>query len=365
MSENVRKKPLTKAQKAAKKRRKRIGTILLVVLELIVIFVLIGVFYGTSKVDKIEKHELKQEEVVVNEDIASETLEVMDNYQTIAIFGLDNRSNGKLSSGRSDVIMIVTINNDTHEVKICSVYRDSYLDIGEGKFRKCTEAYNGGPEQAISMLNTNLDLNITDYVTVDFNAVVECVDLLGGIEMTVTEDETIWMWGYMDEINKMTKNNSQYLPGAGTYTLDGVQACAYSRIRQTAGSDFKRTERQRAVIAAMVKKAQSSSLSTVNKVIDAMFGDIQTSFSNTDLISLASKVFNYKLGEMSGFPFSKNTTKLSNKGDIVVPCTLETNVTELHQFLYDDMEYTPSDTVIANSKKISEDTGFDEEDGFR
>ena len=369
MNKNVQKKPMTKAQRAALKKKKRTRTIILIVIELIVIavllFVFLAFFWGYSKVDRIEKNDIKPEDVEINEDISSETIEVMDNFQTIALFGLDNRSNGNLSSGNSDVIMIVTINNETKEVKICSVYRDSYLDCGGGKFKKCNAAYHdGGAEQAISMLNTNLDLNITEYVTVDFNAVVECVDLLGGVEMTVTEDESILMWGYMDEINKMTKRNSPYLPGAGTYTLDGVQACAYARIRQTIGDDYKRTERQRAVIAAMVEKAQRSDLVTINKVIDAVFDEIQTSLTNQEMISLASQIFNYKLGEMSGFPFKKNSLRLGSKGDVVAPCTLETNVKELHEFLYNNTEYTPSSTVIANSKKIVQDTGFDEGDGF-
>ena len=208
---------------------------------------------------------------------------------------------------------------------------------------------------------------ITDYVTVDFNAVVECVDLLGGITLDeVTDEEAVLMQGYMDEINKLTKNNSKYLSGGGTnVTLDCVQACAYARIRYTKGDDYKRAERQRTVLAAMVAKAQKSDLVTINKLIDAVFGDIQTSFSNADLVALAAQVFNYKLGETSGFPFNHGSTTLGSKGSVVVPCTLESNVIELHQFLFGDEEYTPSDTVLANSKKIINDTGMNEGSGYR
>ena len=170
----------------------------------------------------------------------------------------------------------------------------------------------------------------------------------------------------MDEINKLTKNNSKYLSGGGTnVTLDGVQACAYARIRYTKGDDYKRAERQRTVLAAMVAKAQKSDLVTINKLIDAVFGDIQTSFSNADLVALAAQVFNYKLGETSGFPFNHGSTPLGSKGSVVVPCTLESNVIELHQFLFGDEEYTPSDTVLANSKKIINDTGMNEGSGYR
>ena len=368
MSKEVRKRPLTRQQRAAIKRKKRNRRIALLIIEILVLLLLAAVLYVVSKLGKIQKEDIPIENIEVNEGISEESQEIMNQYTTIALFGLDNRSNGNLSSGRSDVIMIANINNDTKEVKLCSVFRDSYLDVGNGSCKKCNAAYaNGGPEAAINMLNKNLDLSITDYVTVDFNAVVECVDLLGGITIPeMTDEEAVLTYGYIKEINKLTKHNSPYLEKGGTnVNLDGVQACAYARIRYTAGDDYKRAERQRTVIAAMVEKAQKSDLMTINSVINAVFGDIQTSFSNTDLIALAAQIFNYKLGETGGFPFSKNSTTLGSKGSVVVPCTLESNVIELHQFLYGDEEYTPSDTVIANSKKIINDTGMNEGSGYR
>ena len=361
-------KALTKKQKEAIRRKKRQRKIILLIVEILVVLILAIALFLISKLGKIERQEVPLENIEVNEGISEESKEIMKSYTTIALFGLDNRSNGNLSKGRSDVIMIANINNDTKEVKLCSVFRDSYLDTGDGSFKKCNAAYaKGGPEAAINMLNKNLDLSITDYVTVDFNAVVECVYLLGGITLDeVTDEEAVLMQGYMDEINKLTKNNSKYLSGGGTnVTLDGVQACAYARIRYTKGDDYKRAERQRTVLAAMVAKAQKSDLVTINKLIDAVFGDIQTSFSNADLVALAAQVFNYKLGETSGFPFNHGSTTLGSKGSVVVPCTLESNVIELHQFLFGDEEYTPSDTVLANSKKIINDTGMNEGSGYR
>ena len=257
--------------------------------------ILAAVLFVTVKLSKIQKDtSFNKEDIEVNEGLSSESQEIMAGYTTIALFGLDNRSNGNLSKGNRDVIMIASINNDTHAVKLVSVYRDSYLDIGGGTFKKCNSAYaKGGPEQAITMLNKNLDMDITDYVTVDFNAVVECVDLLGGVTIPeVSDEEAVQMHGYMDEINKLTKNNSKYLSGGGTNVeMDGVQACAYARIRYTTGDDYKRTERQRTVLTAMVQKAQKANLTTINSLIDELFGDIKTSFSNTELISLAAKVF--------------------------------------------------------------------------
>lgn len=355
---------MSKSGKKTKKNAQK--KIVLLVVELLLLLLLAVVLFVVVKLSKIEKDEsFSKENVEVNEGISQESQKIMQGYKTIALFGLDNRSNGNLSSGNSDVIMIASINNDTHDVKLVSVYRDSYLNIGNSTYKKANAAYAaGGPEQAISMLNTNLDLHITDYVTVDFNAVVECVDLLGGVEITVTDEEAVLMYGYMDEISKLTKKKSEYLPGGGTYNMDGVQACAYARIRYTAGDDYKRTERQRTVLAAMIKKAQKSDLKTINKLIDEVFGDVKTSFTNTDLIALAAQIFNYSFGETSGFPFEKNTVTLGSKGSVVVPCDLESNVIQLHIFLYGDDGYVPTETVKNNSAKIINDTGFRQGDGY-
>lgn len=362
-----RKKPVSKKGAAARKKKKQRKALILT-LEIVILLILAVVMFVVLKLSRIEKDtSFTAEDVEINEDISDESIEIMNNYTTIALFGLDNRSNGKLSKGNSDVIMLCSINNTTHDVKLVSVYRDSYLDTGDGKYRKCNAAYaTGGPEQAISMLNKNLDLNITDYVTVDFNAVVECVDLLGGVVIPeVSDEEAVLMYGYMDEINKLTKHSSKYLSSGGTNVLmDGVQACAYARIRYTAGDDYRRTERQRTVLAAMVEKAQKSDIKTINSLINEVFGDIQTSFSNTDLISLATQIFNYSLGETTGFPFEKTSVKLGSKGSVVVPCDLESNVIQLHQFLYDDEDYEPSTTVKNNSAQIINDTGFHQGDGY-
>lgn len=324
-----------------------------------------GGSFFVSKLSKIEKTKLDMDKIEVNEDISQESQKIMKGYQTIAMFGLDNRSNGNLSQGRSDVIMLANINNDTKEVKLVSVYRDTYLDTGDGIFQKCNAAYaKGGPEQAISMLNVNLDLNITDYVTVDFNSIIECVDLLGGVDMEITDDEASLMTGYIRELNELTGNKAENLTQGGTYTLNGVQACAYARIRYGGGDDYRRTERQRTVLTAMVKKAQQSDLTTVNKLINEVCGDIQTSFSNAELLALASQVFQYSIGDTTGFPFTKTTKVLSKKtGDVVIPCDLSDNVKELHIFLYEDSAYTASDTVKQNSEKIVSDTGFKSGDG--
>ena len=342
----------------SKKKQKK--KIVIIIVELLILAVLAVVLYGISKLNRIDRPDNNlMNQVEVNDDIKQEVLEVTEGFRTIALFGLDNRSNGNLTSGNSDVIIIVTIDNETQEVKMCSVYRDTYLDTGGGKFRKCNAAFaKGGPQAAITMLNKNLDLNITDYVTVDFNAVVECIDLLGGVELAITDEEAHYMIGYVKELNELTGNKSVVPEAGGTYVLDGVQATAYARIRYTAGNDYKRAERQRTVIAKMVEKVQQSDLKTLNSMIDVMFDDIETSFSNKDLLALATKIFDYELSGSAGFPFVKKEVELGSKGQIVAPDTLETNVIELHKFLYNNEEYVPSSTVKANSIKIESDIEY-------
>lgn len=348
-----------------KKRKNTQRKLFLLVCELLILLLLAIVLFAVVKLSKIQKKEINLDNVAINDGLSEETKDAMSDYQTIALFGLDNRSTGKLSEGRSDVIMLATINNKTHEVKLASIYRDSYLDIGNGVYEKCNAAYaKGGPEQALSMLNTNLDLAITDYVAVDFKAVVECIDLLGGVEMTITDDEANLMLGYIQELNKITGNNSKCPTSGGTYTLDGVQATAFARIRYGGGDDYKRTERQRAVLSAMVDKAQKSDLKTLNSLINQMFGDIETNFSNADLLALAANIFNYKIGDTCGFPYEKTAHQYDKIGDVVIPCDLVSNVTKLHAFLFDETDYIPSDTVQENSNTIINKTGYRQGDGF-
>ena len=178
------------------------------------------------------------------------------------------------------------------KVKLVSVYRDTYLNVKEGTYGKINSAYSyGGPKGAIAALNKNLNLDIVDYVAVDFGALVDAIDLLDGIELTLTDQEVqIMNDNYVDEINQVTDHSSSKLSGGGTYTVDGVQALAYCRIRYTAGDDFKRTERQRYVLTQMINKAKGSSITTVGSMISSMVDEIATSYTSSGLLELAISV---------------------------------------------------------------------------
>ena len=345
----------------------------LFVLEIIVLLLFIGGLYVygqiSSRLDKIEQPELKKEKIVVNQEAPK-----MTGYKTYVLFGIDTRGEGsQYSAQNSDTMIIVSVNNDTKEVRMVSVYRDTLLNVGDDTYTKANAAYAlGGPEQAITMLNTNLDLDISDYATADFSALVEVIDDLGGLDIPLSYAEIEHMNNYCVETSEKTgasyepiekpdpkpEDESKIL---GTYHLNGVQATSYCRIRYTSGWDMKRTERQRYIISLMVEKAKKASLSTLNDIMDEVFPMIKTNFSKTELIQLGMGILSYQLGDTQGFPKSNimgEDVKDAIGIDCVVPTTLEANVKQLHAFLFDQEDYSPSETVLKRSDYIAAHTGF-------
>lgn len=336
-----------------KKRRKRRVAVL--VIELIILAVLGTAAFGMFKLDKLN-HTVFNEDSILNNGVNQE------GFKNIALFGTDNRV-GETSGVRSDCIIVASINTKTKEVKMLSVYRDTLLQQADGTYDKANSAYaTGGAEAAINMLNKNLDLDITDYVTVNFLALADAVDLLGGIELDLTDEEVVHMNNYCVETSEITGKDYERIEPevAGTYQLNGVQAVSYARIRYTAGGDFQRTSRQRLVIEKLVEKAKSADLGTINKVIDAVFPEVSTSFSSSEIIGLAADVFNYELGENSGFPFTPETPESipGYTGSYVVAAGLADNVKQAHEFLFGDQDYEPTDVVQKISDELCYMTGI-------
>lgn len=338
---------MTQAQAKRKKKKKSKVNKLLVALLVVLIILLAAVFWVLYEVDKIPNHQINKEDIIIN-DIVSEQL---GGYTNIALFGVDSRENELENNTRSDSIIIASINNKTKEVKLVSVYRDTFLDINNS-YNKINSSYSkGGPELAISTLNKNLDLNITDFVTVNFSAVANVVNALGGVEIDIQEDEIEQVNAYTHDVNQILGTNSPELKKTGLQTLDGTQATAYSRVRYTTGNDYRRTERQRNVINAIVAKAKKSNIGTLYNVAQEMLPQIYTSLSAGEILNLAKDALSYSIAEDTGFPFEKKGTTI-NKASVVLPLDLTANVTQLHQFLFGDEEYTPSSTVTAISAKL-------------
>ena len=341
-----------------RRRKKKKNKVILFAVEIIVLVALLIGLLVYSKLNKVESGTGNIDKDEVNIELDSQTAEALEGFTNIALFGLDNRQTGNYDGGNCDTIMIASIDNDTKQVKLISVYRDTFLNVKDDTYAKINSAYAyGGPKNAIAALNKNLNLDIVNYVAVDFGAVVEAIDLLDGIELTLTDQEVqIMNDNYIDEINKVTGHKSGKLSGGGTYTVDGVQALAYCRIRYTAGDDFKRTERQRTVLTKMIEKAQGSSISTVSSLIDSMLGDISTSFTGKELLALVSSIMDYKLADTHGWPFELCTGSYGSKGSLVVATDLETNVKELHEYLFGEKNDI-SNTVTGISDYIINYTG--------
>lgn len=281
-----------------------------------------------------------------------------DGYWTIAVFGVDSRD-GNLGKGAlSDVEMICSINKKTGEMRLVSVFRDSYLRIDhEDNYHKINEAYfKGGHRQAVEALEQNLDIKIDDYATFNWKAVVDAINILGGVDIEITDREFAYINGFITETVNSTGVGSYQLDHSGMNHLDGVQAVAYARLRLM-DTDFNRTERQRKVLNLAMEKAKAADFDTLRTLIGAVFPQISTSVGVDDLIVMAKDARKYYLGQTSGFPFSHVEMKIG-KMDCVIPATLESNVIQLHSFLYDDDSYSPSGMVRKISSHIAEKSGI-------
>ena len=319
--------------RAARKKRRRKKRMILAV-ELVVLAVLLVSVYRFFKKDT--------------------------GYWNIAVFGVDSRD-GNLGKGAlADVDLICSINKETGEIKLVSVFRDTYLKIDDNDtYFKMNEAYfKGGPKQALSTLNTNLDLDIDDYVTFNWKAVADTINILGGIDLEISDSEFKYINSFITETVESTGVASVHLASAGMNHLDGVQAVAYARLRLM-DTDFNRTARQRKVITLAMEKARNADFAVLNNILVTVFPQVSTNLGIDDMIPLAKNVKKYHIGETSGFPFAHAETKI-NKRDSVIPLTLESNVIQLHEFLFGVTDFKPSSTVKTISARIAKDSGMGE-----
>ncbi|MDD6326899.1 MAG: LCP family protein [Lachnospiraceae bacterium] len=308
-----------------------------------------------------EKYDMVQYETIEDPGINDGANADQEGYTTIALFGIDSRSNTDMKEGnRSDSIMIASINNSTKEVKLVSVYRDSFLEIadGSGLITKVNAAYAyGGPELAVRTLNANLDLQITEFITVNFLALTKAIDQLGGITVDISEGElAVINSGITEQIN-ITGIYSDGVFATGEQLLNGTQATAYSRIRSTDQGDITRTERQREVLSKMIAKAKASDLKTIDAMIDDIFPNICTSLSESQMIDLAASIKEYELSSTVGFPFAWAPVDHATKGSIIVPADLEQNVSALHEYLFGTADYVPTQHVRDICAVVRAETG--------
>ena len=352
----------------------------LLIVEVLVLFIAVAALYvilKTTGENGVKKAQIDEEKIAVNEEIKEkvtenaegETVNKYTGIYNIAFFGVDARDEnlGK-GNNRSDTIMICSVDMDKHEVRLISIYRDTYLNVGNDSYGKCNKAYAlGGPEQALSMINMNTDLYVTDYITVGFEGLMEAVDALGGVEIDVREEEISHLNNYQismvgnseDGKNYTATSGVDYIPvtEAGLQTLNGLQATAYCRIRYV-GDDFERTERQRDVLIAMMDKAKTASVSKLMDAMNAVFPHIVTSVDIEDIIPVLGMIGDYKVTVSDGFPFAgmRNGGTIGTEGSCIVPTSLEDNVVKLHEILYGEENYEPTKELKSFSTQVENDT---------
>lgn len=324
--------------------------IVLVLLIILLIFFSAVTWYAYNKLSKLNY--VKIENVEINEGVA----EQLKGYRNIVLFGVDARAN-TYDNTRSDCIIIASINQDTKDVKLTSIYRDTYVYIDGHGYDKITHAYAyGGPELAINTINKNFDLNISEFVAVNFDAVVEIIDAVGGVQIKIESDELNYINDYISAVDSQMGRSTTRVTKTGTQNLSGVQALAYSRIRYTAGGDYKRTERMRDVLSAGFAKIKTLNVGKLNNLADILLPKVYTNISSTDILAMIPDVAQYNVVSSIGWPYEVKGITLDRWYG--VPVTLESNVQKLHEELFGNDGYEVSSKVKEYSNGIIKKTGY-------
>lgn len=351
-----------KTSRRSKKKKSKKGIIAFVILEIFTLIAIAGVGYITRINNLSQKIEFDKKEVR-NTNIDSVKLETMKGYFTIAIFGVDSRTGDVGKGNNSDINIIANVNVETGDIKLISVYRDTFLNITDGgSYGKMNAAYMyGGPVGAVKALNKNLDLNIENYVTFNWKAVANAIDLLGGIDIEITRSEFKFMNSFIHETCRSTgifydNPAAMYIHNYGPLHLNGVQAVAYGRLRLM-DSDFQRVDRQRKVIIECLKAAKKMSFVQLSAILDMVLPQIAYDFDMSQVLTLARNISGFNVSETIGFPTNFSQQEMGKSGDCIIPKTLAGNVTKLHSTVFNDEGYSPSSAVHTYSNRIVALTG--------
>ena len=342
-----------------KKMNKGLKIFLIILLVLVIIIVGLGVAgytFVNGKIGKMQKENIDTTAVGINE----ETKQELKEYRNIALLGIDSRADDYGLGNRSDCMMIASINQETNEIKLISVYRDTYVYVmenGTKRLDKITHAYSyGGAQNTLKSLNEAMDLNITEFVTVNFDAVIAAVDSLGGVYIDIDESEIKYVNDYIDATSESSGVKSSHITHSGRQKLDGVQAVSYTRVRYTTGGDYKRTERMRTVVEAMLSKAKTLNVGQLNSFADTILPKIRTNISTSEIWGLIPKLASFKVTESIGWPYDTKGITLDRWYG--VPVTLKSNVERLHKEAFEQEDYEASDTVKEMSAAIVKKTGY-------
>ncbi len=339
-----------------KKPKKKLKILLIIILTLLLILALLVGFifwYVNDKLNKIQYVDISNEDLGIEE----QTEEELDEYRNIALFGIDSRQDEYSMGNRSDCIMILSVNDKTKDAKIFSVYRDTYVNIDGHGLDKITHAYSFGEAPlAISTLNKNLDLNIKEFITVNFSSLVKTIDEIGGVTIDITEVEKNYINSGAPGLAKLVGATTSALSGSGLQRLDGAQAVTYARNRSTAGGDYKRTERMRTVFVAIIEEMKKKNIVELDRIANEVLPLIYTNIPSNEIFNMMPKLFNYKITENRGWPYETKGITLDRWYG--VPITLESNVEKLHKEMFGQAEYVVPERIKEISNNIIKKTGY-------
>lgn len=375
------KKNYKKSRKYKKMRRRKI----IFGIEITVLLILSGILFVYAwinrSMDKMNQDTLDSSQIQINSEVKANTdLSQMSGTQVIALVGVDARGvegSELAESMNSDTIILCCIDHDKQEIRMVSIMRDTWMNMAKYtdeyyEFDKANSAYNrGGPESMLSMLNTNLDLALTDYVTVNFKALADAIDVLGGLDIEMTNAECVHANNYNREVSEAQGVEYKAIPYdedlGDDYSevrhVSGALATSYARIRYGGGDDAKRTSRQRIVINLMVQKLKQNP-TKIPEILDKVMGNVSTSLTKNEILELGMHAVTYTMGTSYAYPFQlcygENVVNALGE-DVVIPVTLEFNVRELHEYLYPGLSYEPSAAVTEYSDYIARKSGYDED----
>ena len=372
------KKNYKKSRKYKKMRRRKI----IFGIEITVLLILSGILFVYAwinrSMDKMNQDTLDSSQIQINSEVKANTdLSQMSGTQVIALVGVDARGvegSELAESMNSDTIILCCIDHDKQEIRMVSIMRDTWMNMAKYtdeyyEFDKANSAYNrGGPESMLSMLNTNLDLALTDYVTVNFKALADAIDVLGGLDIEMTNAECVHANNYNREVSEAQGVEYEAIPYdedlGDDYSevrhVSGALATSYARIRYGGGDDAKRTSRQRIVINLMVQKLKQNP-TKIPEILDKVMGNVSTSLTKNEILELGMHAVTYTMGTSYAYPFQLCYGENALGEDVVIPVTLEFNVRELHEYLYPGLSYEPSAAVTEYSDYIARKSGYDED----
>lgn len=324
-------------KKKKRKKKKSLGFKILMGFLVLLIAVTVtggGYIYGLFK--KLDTVKLDNKDLGISSKDDFSQYKGYKDIKNIALFGVDAEDGGV---GRSDSMMIATIDPVHKKLKVTSLMRDSYVDIEGYGMDKLNHAYAfGGPQLAIKTINQNFGLNIENFATVNFSSLPIIIDILGGIDLDISDEELEYINKYINNLNSLEGTSSPHITYSGSQHVDGIQALAYSRIRYTSGGDYERTHRHRIVLSALFEKLSSTSVASYPTILNELLPYVQTNLSASDILSLGTKALG--LGtttlEQERFPRDGYCEGTNINGIYYLDYDVDTTIQQVRDYIFDD-----------------------------